>query len=45
MSDDHLPAPGQFCSECGEPDHLWCIPVDNEALAQLFTEMHNAVPR
>ncbi len=33
------PAPGQWCEVCGDPGHLWCVPVANEALARLLVEI------
>lgn len=46
MNDDHLPAPGQQCSACGETGHLECWD-GNEPVAQveLFTEVHDVMKR
>ncbi len=40
-----LPAPGQTCTECGGPDHQWCVPVNSVDRAAPLVEMHNAAHR
>lgn len=44
MTDDHLPAPGQRCEDCGELGHTMCWDSDRtDEDFELFTQVHDVL--